>query len=775
MGTDVTGVVKELQNHCDTKVNNSICLELTKLLNNINLILPAIESARPGCSSGIQELCSLNTSIDKAKLLLQHCAESSKLYLAISKDTTLSRCERIRSSLIRSLCQIQTMVPPPLAVKIAAVLEYLSLTKFEVGSSEEEVGRALLDLLHRPDTSEDEEFETFQIAALRLKLTSPKAILLERRSLNKLLDKLDGSDTKKEKILKYFMYLLKKHGKNVRQDSHELKENDKSSSQNFTRHTNSASSTSSSSNYDEPGDQGEAPTNLCQAAIPPEEFVCPISSRLMYDPVVIASGQTYERIYIEKWFSEGHDTCPKTQRKLENFYVVPNSCMKDLITNWSTKHGIKVPEPCSGCSPADFYCWEPSHSYSISSLKNVSAPLLDGSIRHYFLQNDHSNVSFISSDASYCSESPHVNSTNNVEDDYAHFFSWSDDYQQCQSFSNFNHEMFLRFFCRLLELPIDVQDKAVENVKSLLESDEEMAHAMLSNGFAEALISVLKNACEMANAQAMKNGNKLLLAFLNKNRWFELSSLTEDALQLLLSFLDSQTSIEALTLLHILAQDPSCRSDILSSGVLTTVLKSLDSEVPKYLELSLNILLDLSADKDVKSYILSSGCITKLASFMMDGRLVHLCLKIIQTISSNEEGAMLVAKATACLASISELLDTGSKEEQELAVDILYAVCSQSFENCLLIMDEGVIPALVNISVNGNAKGKEVSQRLLHRLRDVRHSDRFVNLYINPESEPEPTQHFVGHSANERPHSKSVSFFRRKIRWFSKPQSSTPC
>ncbi|CAL9071807.1 unnamed protein product [Musa textilis] len=774
MGTDVTGVVKELQNHCDNKVNNSICLELTKLLNNINLILPAIESARPGCSSGIQELCSLNTSIDKAKLLLQHCAESSKLYLAISRDTTLSRCERIRSSLIRSLCQIQTMVPPPLASKIAEVLEYLRITKFEVGSSEEEAGRALLDLLHRADSSEDEEFEAFQIVALRLKLTSPKAILLERRSLNKLLDKLDGTDTKKEKIVKYFLYLLKKHGKNVRQDSHELKEVGKSS-QNFIRHMNSASSTSSSSNYDELGDQGEAPMNVCQAAIPPEEFLCPISSRLMYDPVVIASGQTYERIYIEKWFSEGHDTCPKTQRKLENFSVVPNSCMKDLITNWSMKHGIKVPEPCSGCSPADFYCWEPSHGYSISSLKNVSAAFLDGSIRRYFLQNDHSNVSFISSDASYCSESPHVNSTDNAEDDYAHFFSWSDDYQQCQSFSNFNHEMFLRFFCRLLELPIDVQDKAVENVKSLLESDEEMAHAMLSSGFAEALISVLKNAREMANAQAMKNGNKLLLAFLNKNRWLELSSLTEDALQLLLSFLDSQASIEALTLLHILAQDPSCRSDILSSGVLTTVLKSLDSEVPEYLELSLNILLDLSADKDVKSYILSSGCITKLASFMMDGRLAHLCLKIIQTISGNEEGAMLVAKATACIASIAELLDTGSKEEQELAVDILYAICSRSFENCLLIMDEGVIPALVNISVNGNAKGKEVSQRLLHLLRDVRHSDRFVNLYINPESEPEPMQHFVGHSANERLHSKSVGFFRRKIRWFSKPRSSTPC
>ena len=32
----------------------------------------------------------------------------------------------------------------------------------------------------------------------------------------------------------------------------------------------------------------------------------------MSDPVIICSGQTYERVCIEKWFSEGNDTCPKT-------------------------------------------------------------------------------------------------------------------------------------------------------------------------------------------------------------------------------------------------------------------------------------------------------------------------------------------------------------------------------------------------------------------------------------------------------------------------------
>ncbi|CAL9038539.1 unnamed protein product [Musa banksii] len=118
MGNDVVGVVIELQDHYNVKVNSSICLQLTKILDRINSVLAAKESARPGCTSGILELCSLNNSIDKAKLLLQHNAESSKLYLAITGEATLARCERIRSSLIQSLCQLQNMVPPSLASKV---------------------------------------------------------------------------------------------------------------------------------------------------------------------------------------------------------------------------------------------------------------------------------------------------------------------------------------------------------------------------------------------------------------------------------------------------------------------------------------------------------------------------------------------------------------------------------------------------------------------------------------------------------------------------------
>ncbi|ONK71095.1 uncharacterized protein A4U43_C04F4670, partial [Asparagus officinalis] len=63
------------------RVLDSICWDLKNILDKIVAVLPAIESARPEYTAGVQELCSLNSTIEKTKLLIRHCAESSKLYL----------------------------------------------------------------------------------------------------------------------------------------------------------------------------------------------------------------------------------------------------------------------------------------------------------------------------------------------------------------------------------------------------------------------------------------------------------------------------------------------------------------------------------------------------------------------------------------------------------------------------------------------------------------------------------------------------------------------
>ncbi|XP_078160101.1 U-box domain-containing protein 11-like [Carex rostrata] len=75
----------------------------------------------------------------------------------------------------------------------------------------------------------------------------------------------------------------------------------------------------------------------------PEDFRCPISLELMRDPVIVSTGQTYERAFIQRWIDNGNRTCPKTQQKLQNTTLTPNYVLRSLIMQWCEEHGIDPP------------------------------------------------------------------------------------------------------------------------------------------------------------------------------------------------------------------------------------------------------------------------------------------------------------------------------------------------------------------------------------------------------------------------------------------------
>lgn len=86
----------------------------------------------------------------------------------------------------------------------------------------------------------------------------------------------------------------------------------------------------------------------------PKDFCCPVSLDLMSDPVVVCTGQTYERESISRWVDEGHHTCPKTGQLLAHRWVVPNRAVRNLITQWCVANGIPYdpPERKNLCSEA---------------------------------------------------------------------------------------------------------------------------------------------------------------------------------------------------------------------------------------------------------------------------------------------------------------------------------------------------------------------------------------------------------------------------------------
>ncbi|KAL6633693.1 hypothetical protein ACP70R_026364 [Stipagrostis hirtigluma subsp. patula] len=752
------------------KVHSSMCSELTMMLDKISSILPSIEAARPGCKAGIQELCNLYNIVEKGKLITLHCTECSKLYLAITGEAIVARCERIRDSLRRSLFLIQNMVPPALANQIAEVHNDLRDVKFVLDPMEEEAGKAILQMLRQSDATEELELETFLQAASKLDLMSPKAILIERRAIKKLLDKISGTDPKKEGVLKFFLYLIKKYGKSIRPDSGERNENLQAESQSLTPNITSIDA-NTPGNCCTPTDfqRYEDLSRMSGAATPPAEFCCPISTKLMHDPVIITSGQTYERECIERWFNEGYDTCPRTQVKLENFSMIPNTCMRDLICNWCKEHGFTVSDFIPPNKDAYSCLPEQLHSYSMSSLHNVSVPLIAGKASGFVI--DHSNSSVALSDGSFVSDASHVRDIEEPKDNSPQF-SWNTDYQKHMSFNNFNQDMFVRFFDELAMLPLELQVKSIKDLKNILDDENEVSYTMISNGFVEAFLEFLRNDSGIYNVEARKAGFQFFLAFLSNSRT-KVPSVNEEALRLITSFIDSELKCDALLTLHELVQHSSCPKSHLVAPVITPPLfKILASEDTEGLELTLKIICELSLD-DMKSHLLSMGIISKLVPIFTEGNFVECCLKILRNLCDMEEATVLITRTERCLGSVAEYLDTGSPKEREHAVVILLAICSCSIEDCLLVMKEGVIPALVDLSVNGTEEAKSCSIKLLHLLRDMRRSDQFSSSCSQEVAATDVVEDAPDSSVHKQPISKSSRFFHRKLNIFSKPRSLT--
>ncbi|CAL9762348.1 unnamed protein product [Musa acuminata subsp. burmannicoides] len=88
--------------------------------------------------------------------------------------------------------------------------------------------------------------------------------------------------------------------------------------------------------------QRKAERRQASVAIP-EHFLCPISAELMRDPVVLASGQTYDRRFIQEWLSSGNLTCPRTQQVLSDTTLTPNHLVRSMISQWCTEHGVTLP------------------------------------------------------------------------------------------------------------------------------------------------------------------------------------------------------------------------------------------------------------------------------------------------------------------------------------------------------------------------------------------------------------------------------------------------
>ena len=275
----------------------------------------------------------------------------------------------------------------------------MSRTQFQLDPDEKQIGADIISLLLQKQKgpqyeNPEAEEETFSQVAIRLGLVTSDAILAEKRALKRLLEKARyEEDRRKESVTLHILQLMKKYNNVLRTESLMQtngdpsrwlvsdrgwgsgklsaveSETDRAASPRNHRHCIDCRCSEMASL--ETVDRLEDPDcssprtprtphtpRTPQTPIAPEELRCPISLQLMSEPVIVASGQTYERVCIEKWFKEGHVSCPKTRQGLAHLNLTPNYCVKGLIASWCEAHNIPVPGPPSPPPSPVSWRWE---------------------------------------------------------------------------------------------------------------------------------------------------------------------------------------------------------------------------------------------------------------------------------------------------------------------------------------------------------------------------------------------------------------------------------
>lgn len=138
---------------------------------------------------------------------------------------------------------------------------------------------------------------------------------------------------------------------------------------------------------------------------------------------------------------------------------------------------------------------------------------------------------------------------------------------------------------------------------------------------------------------------------------------------------------------------------------------------------ALHTLYNLSTVPSNIPNLLSSGIIRGLQSVLAaprDRTWTEKCIAILINLASSESGSDQMSSTPELISALATILDNGEPIEQEQAVSCLLILCNGNEKCSEMVLQEGVIPGLVSMSVNGTARGKEKAQKLLMLFREQR-------------------------------------------------------
>ncbi|EPS68251.1 hypothetical protein M569_06518, partial [Genlisea aurea] len=291
--------------------------ECQSIVRRMKLFLPIlkeireVEKTKPLPESAIACVKKLKKAFLSAKKLLKLCHGGSKIYLALESEALMVRFRAVYEKISQAVDGMpfeELCISQAEKGQVESLQVQLRRAKKRIETQDIEL---TMDLMVALSTTDDRNADIASVERLasKLSLRTSEELKQETLAINKLIRERRGV---KPDTTQQVVDLLKK----------------------FKRVAGVAA--------DDVEDDDEAAEKCVSNAVP-NEFLCPITLEIMTDPVIIATGQTYEREGIQHWLDSDHRTCPKTGQILSHLSLAPNFALKNLIQQWCEKNNYQIP------------------------------------------------------------------------------------------------------------------------------------------------------------------------------------------------------------------------------------------------------------------------------------------------------------------------------------------------------------------------------------------------------------------------------------------------
>ncbi|XP_048136062.1 U-box domain-containing protein 38 [Rhodamnia argentea] len=467
----------------------------------------------------------------------------------------------------------------------------------------------------------------------------------------------------------------------------------------------------------------------------PREFLCPVTGSIMEEPVVVSSGQTFERVSAQVCKDLGFSPTLDDGSRPDFATLIPNLALKRTILNWCDKSGSQPPQAPDYCSvervvrskiAAEDGKKEEEEEEPRGEIRDSERELLNGvaenppvifphaasavgpRVKHFYSSSSEESVLVTASP-----ETPLPLTT------WPSCFSpWnSSEITESETSGLARDPEEENLLAKLESSELFEQEQGVLLLRKITRTKEESRDSLCTSRMIAALKPLLavRHDTVQVNAVAslvnlsLENGNKVKIVR---------SGVVPPLIDVLKGGC-SEAQEHAAGALFSLALEDDNKMAIGVLGALPPLLHTLRSESERTRHDSALALYNLTLVQSNRIKLVRLNAVPALVAMVKARNLANLVLLTLCNLAACEEGrsAMLDANAVGILVELLRGKEAESEATRENCVAALYAMSHGSLRFKGLARDAKAVEVLREVEEKGTDRAREKARRLMEMMR----------------------------------------------------------